>query len=115
MNDDLAAVLAGLSVGRRAAVATMPPGSVGRADYFSTAENAARRLAARLEEAERAARRSLYIAEHLFGMVDQKAWRDSGGDDMQGHYEGDYRAETLAEELASLRAALGEEIRRRRC
>jgi hypothetical protein len=49
--------------------------------------------------------RLLDIAEHLFQMVPREVWRDSGGDDGQGHYEGDYRAEKLYEELAALRAA----------
>jgi hypothetical protein len=52
--------------------------------------------------------RAVYIADHLFQMVPQSVWRDSGGDDMQGHYEGDYHAEKVKEELARL-AALGDE------
>ena len=63
-------------------------------------------LEARLAEAGRALRRTVYIAEHLFQMVPQETWRDSGGDDMQGHYEGDYHVEKVREELAEIRAAL---------
>jgi hypothetical protein len=51
-----------------------------------------------------ALRRAVYIAEHLFQMVPREVWRDSGGDDGQGHYEGDYRAEQLREELSELAA-----------
>lgn len=45
--------------------------------------------------------RARHLAKHLFLMVDQKAWRDSGGDDGQGHYEGDYHAERIGEEIRS--------------
>jgi hypothetical protein len=38
-------------------------------------------------------KRATFIAEHLFQMISQDVWRDSGGDDMQGHYESDYHAE----------------------
>src|SRR4051812_10934166 len=37
-------------------------------------------------------KRATYIAEHLWQMVDQETWRSTGGDDGQGHYEGDYHA-----------------------
>jgi hypothetical protein len=45
--------------------------------------------------------RAAYIAEHLFQMIDPQTWRDSGGDDGQGHYEGDYWAEQTWEEIES--------------
>lgn len=48
--------------------------------------------------------RAVYVAEHLFQMVPRDVWRDSGGDDGQGHYEGDYHAEQTREELAALGA-----------
>jgi hypothetical protein len=48
--------------------------------------------------------RALFLAEHLHAMVPQSIWRDSGGDDGQGHYEGDYRAEQIATELRELAA-----------
>jgi len=60
-----------------------------------------------LAEAQERERRLLYLAEHLFQMVPQSVWRDTGGDDMQGHYEGDYHAAKLQEELAQYRAAQG--------
>lgn len=63
-------------------------------------------LVLRLEQTEEALLRVLFIAEHLFQMVPTKVWRDSGGDDGQGHYEGDYYAEKVADELAGYRAAL---------
>jgi hypothetical protein len=51
-------------------------------------------------------KRVLFIAEHLFEMIPQSVWRDSGGDDMQGHYEGDYHAEQVREELVKFRRSL---------
>jgi len=54
-----------------------------------------------LDEALRARDRARHLAAHLFGMVDRQTWRDSGGDDGQGHYEGDYWAAQLAEEIRS--------------
>jgi hypothetical protein len=35
-------------------------------------------------------------AGHLMQMIDPQTWRDNGGDDGQGHYEGDYRAAQVA-------------------
>lgn len=45
--------------------------------------------------------RAAHVAENLMGMIDRQAWRDTGGDDGQGHYEGEYRAEKLADEIRS--------------
>jgi hypothetical protein len=42
-----------------------------------------------------------YLVEHLFAMVPRQAWRDTGGDDGQGHYEGEYAAARLEEEIQS--------------
>lgn len=53
---------------------------------------------ARLREA---LARAAYVAEHLFQMIDKDTWRATGEDDGQGHYEGDYRAEQIAEEVKS--------------
>lgn len=50
-------------------------------------------------EAERD--RARHLAKHLFQMVEPQAWRDSGGDDGQGHYEGDYHAAKVEEEIRS--------------
>ncbi len=55
------------------------------------------------DEKTRALRRAVFLAEHLWAMVPREVWRDSGGDDGQGHYEGDYRAEQVRDELAYLR------------
>lgn len=44
--------------------------------------------------------RAAFVAEHLHAMIPQDAWRDSGGDDGQGHYEGDFHAEKVAVEIA---------------
>lgn len=52
---------------------------------------------ARVRERDRAR----HLAKHLFLMVEPQAWRDSGGDDGQGHYEGDYHAEQIEEEIRS--------------
>lgn len=49
--------------------------------------------------------RAAYVAEHLHAMIDRDTWRASGGDDGQGHYEGDYRAEQVACEIVSWRTA----------
>lgn len=48
--------------------------------------------------------RATYLAEHLFAMVPRDVWRDSGGDDGQGHYEADYWAEQLQRELGEFAA-----------
>lgn len=48
--------------------------------------------------------RAVFLAEHLFQMIPQSVWRASGGDDSQGHYEGDYQAEQIREEIAALAA-----------
>lgn len=45
--------------------------------------------------------RARHLAKHLFQMIDRQAWRDSGGDDSQGHYEGDCHAERTEEEIRS--------------
>ncbi len=50
--------------------------------------------------------RLLFIAEHLFEMVPRDTWIEQGGDDGQGHYEGDYHAEQVRDELAVARSAL---------
>lgn len=43
--------------------------------------------------------RAAYVAEHLHAMIDRETWRATGGDDMQGHYEGDYHAEQVLREI----------------
>lgn len=43
--------------------------------------------------------RARLLARNLFQMVDPQAWRASGGDDGQGHYEGDYFAAKIGEEI----------------
>lgn len=45
--------------------------------------------------------RARHLATHLFQMIDSQTWRDSGGDDGQGHYEGEYHAAKLEEEIKS--------------
>ena len=57
----------------------------------------------RLVQAE--VKRLRTLVTNLFLMVDQDAWRATGGDDGQGHYEGDYRSEQLAEEINSWKGA----------
>lgn len=63
-----------------------------------------RDLAAEVERLRDVAKRAIYLAEHLFQMVPREVWRDTGGDDGQGHYEGDHRAEQTAAEIAALAA-----------
>lgn len=43
--------------------------------------------------------RAAYVAENLMGMIDRETWRSHGADDGQGHYEGDYHAEKIADEI----------------
>lgn len=67
-----------------------------------------------LERAERAEKqeaalrvmlaRAAYVAEHLHTMIDRDTWRSTGGDDGQGHYEGDHRAEQIAVEIGEWKA-----------
>jgi hypothetical protein len=45
---------------------------------------------------------AVYLAEHLWQMIPQEVWREHGADDGQGHYEGDYHAEQVKDELAAL-------------
>lgn len=52
--------------------------------------------------------RAAYVARHLHAMIDQETWRATGGDDMQGHYEGDYHAEQVAAEIETW-AAIAQE------
>ena len=54
-----------------------------------------------LDNHERLAR-AVWIAQHLFQMIDRDTWRATGGDDGQGHYEGDYHAENIREEIIAL-------------
>ena len=42
-----------------------------------------------------------HLASHLFQMIDRETWRATGGDDGQGHYEGEYRAAGIEEEIRS--------------
>ena len=53
--------------------------------------------------------RAAFIADNLHAMIDPETWRDSGGDDSQGHYEGDYRAEQCLQEIQSLAILAREE------
>lgn len=50
--------------------------------------------------------RVIFLAEHLFQMIDPQTWRDSGGDDGQGHYEGEYHAVQIRTELEGYRTDL---------
>jgi hypothetical protein len=64
-------------------------------------------LVVRADQLEKALARAAYVAEHLFQMVDRETWRSTGGDDGQGHYEGDYRAEQVQEEIREWAALAG--------
>lgn len=66
-------------------------------------------LLAELANTRYALRRAVYLAEHLFQMISPEEWRATGGDDGQGHYEGDYRAETTRIELTKLASVAGRE------
>jgi hypothetical protein len=56
-------------------------------------------LAARLRDTTEALTRAAWVAQHLYAMIDRETWLSSGGDDGQGHYEGDYWAEQIVEEI----------------
>jgi hypothetical protein len=60
------------------------------------------RLREELKTTRKNLKRATYIAEHLWQMVDQETWRSTGGDDGQGHYEGDYHAEQICIEIQEL-------------
>lgn len=60
-------------------------------------------LASLLKDTRAERDRLLFLAEHMFAMIPQSVWRDSGADDGQGHFEGDYRAEQVRDELAAVR------------
>jgi hypothetical protein len=51
------------------------------------------------------AERLLFLAEHLFEMIDRETWRAEGAEYM-GQYEGDHHAESVLAELRDHRAAL---------
>jgi hypothetical protein len=58
----------------------------------------------RVRELEDALRRATFLAEHLMQMIDRETWRATGGDDGQGHYEGDHHEAEVARELKDLAA-----------
>lgn len=79
-------------------------GSAAKENY-DAALNARQR--ATIAEGERdylreALARAVLLAQGLMGMIDRDTWRDCGGDDGQGHYEGDYHAERIETELRAL-------------
>lgn len=39
------------------------------------------------------------LSHQLFNMIPREIWRDQGGDDGQGHYEGEYHAEQIEQEI----------------
>ncbi len=45
--------------------------------------------------------RAAMLAEHLHAMIDKETWRATGGDDSQGHYEGDVHAENVLRQIES--------------
>jgi hypothetical protein len=57
------------------------------------------------ENAERELIGTTKLARQLWGMIPKDVWRASGGDDMQGHYEGDYHAEMIRDRLDAALAA----------
>jgi hypothetical protein len=76
------------------------------AGQLHAAQDAARAADARVEALSNLAADVLWLAEHLFQMISRETWRATGGDDGQGHYEGDYRAEFVETQLQDARAAL---------
>ena len=75
------------------------------------AERAGRKAAeARVAALEAALAEATNAVAHLNGMVD---WRDFGGDDGQGHYEGDYRAEQIHDDVLRWQSLASPDTRRR--
>jgi hypothetical protein len=58
-------------------------------------------LAAEWEARGEKLARAVYLAEHLWQMIPQGVWREHGAEWM-GQYEGDYHAEKVRDELATL-------------
>jgi len=54
-----------------------------------------------VRELRAALREAHHTGRQLMGMVDRQTWRDQGGDDGQGHYEGDYYAEKVSGQIES--------------
>lgn len=54
---------------------------------------------AELHDAREALARAAYVSRNLLEMIPLQTWRDGGGDDGQGHYEGDYRQARIADEI----------------
>jgi hypothetical protein len=52
-----------------------------------------------LERVTAALREAAETASYLLDMIPRQVWLDGGGDDGQGHYEGDYRAARFAEDV----------------
>jgi chromosome segregation ATPase len=82
--------------------------------YLAAANNSSRERGERAAAAEaentrlrKNLKRATFLAEHLHQMIDPQTWRDHGGDDGQGHYEGDFHAEKTLTEIREL-AALAE-------
>lgn len=74
------------------------------AEWAASTKPILARIEAIVDEADRLARerdRARHLTRHLFQMTTLEQWRDTGGDDGQGHYEGDYRAAELEEEILS--------------
>lgn len=83
-------------------------GPVTQAEYCGPADAALDRLRSHVRALERDRERAVFLAQHLFQMISPDVWRYSGADDGQGHYEGEYRAEQLWNELTALARLDGE-------
>lgn len=71
-------------------------------ERLAKAEAECDHLRVQLKTTRKNLKRATYIAEHLWQMIDQETWRSTGGDDGQGHYEGDYHAEQIRIEIQEL-------------
>lgn len=60
-------------------------------------------LLSECDQSRKALARAAHLADNLFSMIDPSTWHRAGGDDGQGHYEGDYHAEQCAQEIHSLK------------
>lgn len=79
------------------------------AEWYRASEARAEAAERDLATAREELRGTVKLALQLHAMIPREVWRSQGGDDQQGHYEGDYHAEYIETQLiAALRSLDGE-------
>lgn len=81
--------------------------TVARANKQGITESLHKRSLETIQELRKALGRAAFTSEHLFQMISREEWRATGGDDGQGHYEGEYYADKVYEEIKQLRETAG--------